>query len=249
MRRLNTSRYAVLGMLSLGPQSGYDIKKLVERSIAHFWNESFGQIYPILRQLEADGLAARRSERQTGKPDRQVYSLTSKGLAELREWLGRPASAEIFRSELLLKIFLGGHVPVEASIRHVEQFKARQEQFLRTYAEVDGRLTEEHTGHPDLPYWLMTLRYGQLRAEALVRWSDETLRGLGQLRRRPPTAKPRGAKEIGGPAQASRAPDPLLAQRNSGGSSMNGPAPRRAASAPRRDGRDGPMPRGARRTR
>ena len=192
--RVNTSRYAILGMLSLGPQSGYDIKKLVERSIAHFWNESFGQIYPILRRLETDGLAVRRSERQDGKPDRQVYSLTPKGLAELQQWLVLPARQEGFRSELLLKLFLGGRVPVEESIRQVQQFKARQAQLLRTYADVERRLRREHARHPDLPYWLMTLRYGHRRAAPLVRWSDETLRALERLRRRRSRAKaPRGA--------------------------------------------------------
>ena len=181
--RVNTSRYAILGMLSLGPRSGYDIKKLVERSIAHFWNESFGQIYPILRRLETDGLALRRSERQAGKPDRQVYSITRKGLAELRQWLVLPARQEGFRSELLLKLFLGGRVPVEESIRQVHHFKARHAQTVRTYAEVERRLRREHARHPDLPYWLMTLRYGHHRTAALVRWSDETLRALEGRRR------------------------------------------------------------------
>jgi hypothetical protein len=44
--RATTSRYALLGMLSLGPGSGYDLKKRIEGSLAHFWSESYGQIYP-----------------------------------------------------------------------------------------------------------------------------------------------------------------------------------------------------------
>ena len=182
--RINTSRYAILGMLSLGRQSGYDIKKLIERSIAHFWNESFGQIYPILRRLETDGLAVRRSERQVGKPDRQVYSITPDGLAELQRWLVLPTRPEGFRSELLLKLFLGGRAPVEENIGQVQQFRARQAQLLRTYADIERQLSREHAQHPDLPYWLMTLRYGHDRAAALVRWSDATLRALERLRRR-----------------------------------------------------------------
>jgi len=39
----STSSFAILGVLSLGAMSGYDVKKLIERSIAHFWNESYGQ--------------------------------------------------------------------------------------------------------------------------------------------------------------------------------------------------------------
>src|SRR2546430_12571660 len=82
-RRANTSRYAILGVLSRRPMSGYDVKKLIERSIAHFWSESYGQIYPILNRLAAEGLAERRRGRPRGKPDRPVHLPTSQGRAEL----------------------------------------------------------------------------------------------------------------------------------------------------------------------
>jgi len=36
MPRENRSRYAVLGFLSWGPMSGYDVKKLAEDSVGYF---------------------------------------------------------------------------------------------------------------------------------------------------------------------------------------------------------------------
>src|SRR5262249_61796934 len=78
-RKTSTTEYAVLGMLAMGPGSGYDLKKRIEGSVAHFWSESYGQIYPILSRLAAEGLIARRLERQKGKPDRHVYSITAAG--------------------------------------------------------------------------------------------------------------------------------------------------------------------------
>src|SRR3989442_14232086 len=86
-RRENTSRYAILGVLSRRAMSGYDVKKLIERSIAHFWNESYGQIYPILNRLAAEGLAERRRGRPRGRPERHGYSPTPKGPPELQRWL------------------------------------------------------------------------------------------------------------------------------------------------------------------
>lgn len=177
----NTTRYAVLGMLSAGPRSGYDIKKAVDGSIAHFWSESFGQIYPILRRLAADGLVRRRHETQRGKPDRQVYSLTARGRDALRAWLGQPARAESFRSELLLKLFLGRLAPAEASLAHVRRFQDRQQTLLQTYAEIERRLRHTHARHPELPYWLMTLHYGQRRAEALSDWAADVVKTLRRL--------------------------------------------------------------------
>ena len=36
------------------PMSGYEIKRLVEMGLRHFWNESYGQLYPTLAALVDD---------------------------------------------------------------------------------------------------------------------------------------------------------------------------------------------------
>ena len=183
--RSSTSRHAILGVLSLCPGSGYDVKKLIERSIAHFWSESYGQIYPILARLASRRLVERRLERQKGKPDRFVYSITAEGQQRLGAWLGEPAREQGFRSELLLKLFFGRHRPVGESIRHVERFRERQQALKRGYADSERELLRTHRAHPELPYWLITLRFGQSRANALLRWSEQTLETLGRLNRAP----------------------------------------------------------------
>ena len=181
--KTSTTEYAVLGMLAGEPGSGYDLKKRIEGSVAHFWQESYGQIYPILARLASEGLVDRRLERQKGKPDRQVYSITPAGMDRLVLWLGEPAKEESFRSEFLLKLFFGRRRPATETIRHVERFKERQESLARIFAERERELRRKHAGHPGLPYWLMTLHYGQYRTEALVRWSEDTLKALGRLSR------------------------------------------------------------------
>ena len=47
-KRENKTKYAVLGMLSFAPKSGYEISQMIKNSTAFFWSESDGQIYPIL---------------------------------------------------------------------------------------------------------------------------------------------------------------------------------------------------------
>ena len=59
------SKYAILGILSLGSMSGYDIKKMFEKSIGNFWSESYGQIYPLLKALVDEGFATSSIERQS----------------------------------------------------------------------------------------------------------------------------------------------------------------------------------------
>lgn len=190
-RRASTSRYAILGVLSLGPRSGYDVKKLIERSIAHFWSESYGQIYPTLNQLAAHGLAVRRRERQNGKPDRHVYSLTAKGREELARWLALPARLEPVRSELLLKLFLGGAGPVAGSVAQIEHVRTHHRILLDTYDGIERRLRKEMAGRPELPYWLVTLRCGQHRSRGMLAWCEEA---VVTLRRRGGPARRRGRR-------------------------------------------------------
>lgn len=55
--------------------SGYDVKQFLESTIAHFWNESYGQIYPTLKALEAEGLVEGHDDEGDGR-GRRVYTLT-----------------------------------------------------------------------------------------------------------------------------------------------------------------------------
>ena len=42
-----------LGLLSLGPRSGYEIKQMFEGPLSDFYSLSFGTIYPTLNNLQA----------------------------------------------------------------------------------------------------------------------------------------------------------------------------------------------------
>jgi DNA-binding PadR family transcriptional regulator len=173
MPRPNRTRYTVLGVLTLRPMSGYDIKKFIEGSIANFWRESFGQLYPTLRELAEEALVTRRVEEQEGKPDRYVYRITPEGRQELQEWLTDPAESEVPRSELLLKLFFGAEVSTEASLRHVQRRREELEANLAVLGAIQEQLQSEKRTAPGLPYWLLTIRQGVLVDEALLKWCDE----------------------------------------------------------------------------
>ncbi len=81
-------RAAVLVLLEEQPRNGYQlIQELIERS-HEAWRPSPGSIYPVLAQLEDEGLV-QASATGTGR----TYELTDAGrtvVAEQREQLGRP---------------------------------------------------------------------------------------------------------------------------------------------------------------
>jgi PadR family transcriptional regulator, regulatory protein AphA len=175
------SKYAILGMLSIAPMSGYDIKKKVETSISNFWTESYGQIYPVLRNLIAQKLVTKTVESEAGKPDRHVYSLTARGRKELRRWLHEGFAPKIQRNEFLLKLFFGEEITTKANIAHVEQFRELQRGLLQKYGAVEKEIAREYADNSNAPYWLMTVRYGQHVSRALLQWCDKTLAELNRM--------------------------------------------------------------------
>lgn len=181
MSKENKSKYALLGLLSVGPQSGYDLKKFTEGTTDNFWHENYAQIYPMLKQLMREGLTDCHAEKQEGRPERYVYALTDKGWQALREWLEEPVERQVERNELLLKLFFGSEIPVAVSIEHVQTFRQLQSSLLRKYEAIEASVKSEHAHDPKLPYWLITASYGRHIAQALIAWSDETLAILASL--------------------------------------------------------------------
>src|SRR5260370_33411464 len=131
MSKENKSKYAILGVLSYGPMSGYDIKKFIQQSISNFWSESYGQIYPILKQLTSEGLASSHTEKQEGKPERYMYALTGNGGEAWQQWLTGSSAHPSGRVEVLLQLFFGRHTAVSTSVGHVSRSRTAHVQLLQ----------------------------------------------------------------------------------------------------------------------
>src|SRR5436305_7641517 len=97
-----TIRVAVLGMLTLRPMTGYEIKKVYQRGPANFMPISFGQIYPVLASLRQEKMV-RRETKQGGR-GKIHYFITSKGDKAFQEWLLSTGDSPNHR-ELLLRLF------------------------------------------------------------------------------------------------------------------------------------------------
>jgi PadR family transcriptional regulator, regulatory protein AphA len=178
---MSQTKYAVLGLLTLGPMTGYDLKKKSEQSLVHFWHESYGNLYPRLAELEADGLVTSRRQRRERAPDATVYQITASGRRALAAWLRAPAAPERTRSEVVLKVFFGAHVPLQVTVDRMSAYRAQQEGVRDTYAVIERRLRDELDTIPDAAFHLMTLRRGQLLTDARLRWCDETLDALAAM--------------------------------------------------------------------
>jgi PadR family transcriptional regulator AphA len=198
------SRFAVLGLLSIRPMSGYDMKRTVEQSLAHFWRESYGSIYPILRRLEADKLVERRAEKGSRAAERFVYTLTPEGWAEFERWLPEPPEQEPpIRSELLLKLFFGNHLPREKVRPLLEAYGEEQRQREERLREAEKEIDESRSD-PGAFFWRLTLRRGLLVTRARARWAKESIAAIDSLEERPARRPPSRARKNPPPRRPSR---------------------------------------------
>jgi PadR family transcriptional regulator, regulatory protein AphA len=128
----------VLGLLSLGPRSGYDIKTVVDRSTRFFWAASYGQIYPELRRLEEEGLIEGEDAPNGGR-GRRVFKLTAAGRKALEAWLLGPETTIEYRDESLLRLFFADALPREQAVQLLEGRKRGHEEFLAVLRAIDAR--------------------------------------------------------------------------------------------------------------
>ncbi len=162
----------VLGMLALGPASAYALRQRIASSVGFFWQESFGQLFPTLVELEQEGLVTGQQVAD-GKRRRRDYEITPAGEAALAAWLHEAPALQPERNEMLLKVFFANPGDVGALgsfIAHADADARAQVSVLR---EIEGSLRENFATDPRLPFWLLTVRYGILGNEALVRWCKE----------------------------------------------------------------------------
>jgi PadR family transcriptional regulator, regulatory protein AphA len=168
--KLSPGAYAVLGLLSRQPTSGYELGSLAERTIAHFWPITRAHIYAELARLEAAGLVTATEVTQQRRPDKRVYAVTEAGEAALDAWLDDPdLGHERRRHPLLLKIFFGERMPPDRLAGLLAQERARLQAARDRFAALAAR----HEGEPDAVWRRATALYGVRCAEGQLAWLEE----------------------------------------------------------------------------
>jgi DNA-binding PadR family transcriptional regulator len=207
--------HVILGILAIHDnQSGYEIRKTIQQTVGFFWGESFGQIYPSLKKLLADGLIAPSTSStapgksaSVSKQRRQEYSITVAGLACLQQWLAVPYRDDPPRDEFLLKLFFGQEVTPTVSIEHIRRFQEKHRRLLNTLLEVEGLARAHSSGNPGFPFWMLTLTFGVAQLHSALEWSESALAMLTSPQTRTQQARPSKHKELPREVLNLRTPD------------------------------------------
>lgn len=179
--------HAILGFLNYGPLSGYDLKKVFDNSIRHFWSADQSHIYRVLTRLAENGYAKIECVQQETRPDRKVYHITNAGRLELVRWLNAPFEAEANRSAPLVKVFFSGQATDEQVIANFRSIVAQIKAVLEIYKQIPKIFESEFkpiyenmgTYSPrEQFFWLSTLECGIANARSMMEWMESMIERL-----------------------------------------------------------------------
>jgi DNA-binding PadR family transcriptional regulator len=168
MAREKRINVVILGLLSHEDLTGYDIKKHIDNSISFFWNGSFGNIYPALKELEEDNLIS-SSNAPVGGRERIVYHITQKGKKHLREWIKDEQAVNELRYETLLKLFFAGGADKKDALHNIELFEDKIKKDL-SILKIHCKTLKDDLNSEDHMYFYLTALFGVETYEAYIKW-------------------------------------------------------------------------------
>lgn len=177
---------AILGLLTYGPMTGYDLKKIFDKSISQVWAASLSQIYRELSTLEKKGYVSSSIQKQEDRPDKKIYKITEQGKNVFLRWLSDFPEKLSFpkRDEFMLRIFFGSRLEKNQLINEFKRFILQKKQHLETLKEIENNFdvcssefSVESAKKEEL-FWRFTIKRGQMTLEVLIKWAEECIKEL-----------------------------------------------------------------------
>jgi DNA-binding PadR family transcriptional regulator len=133
---LNTQD-VILGLLHMRSFSGYEMKHYFETVFSFFFDASYGTIYPTLSKMEQLGYITKESISQENRPNKNIYTVTSKGKEQFTAYLDSTVEKQMVRSDFLMRMYFGGLVEEEKAIHWIQDAMAEN---LRAIEKLEATL-------------------------------------------------------------------------------------------------------------
>ena len=173
--------FAILGFLNYGPLSGYDLKKVFDNSVRHFWPADQSQIYRTLARLEDKGLVEQKVLRGVDRPDRKEYRITPAGQEALRTWLLSPLPSQAVRIAALIQVFFAGQLADDQALALFERLAAEARAALALFDQIPPPAAAGAAAPGPARerfFWQLTLDYGQMSARMDLAWLETVIARL-----------------------------------------------------------------------
>ena len=178
--------YAILGLLNYSPMTGYDIKKIFDKSIIEVWAASLSQIYRELSTLNKKGYVSSTIKKQEDRPDKRIYKITQQGKNVFLSWLNNFPDILSYpkRDEFMLRIFFGSKLERKQLINEFERFIIQKKQHIKTLKELEENLDrfsnqlQIESKETEELFWHFTIKRGQMTLEVLIEWAEECIKEI-----------------------------------------------------------------------
>ena len=178
-------KHGILGLINNGDLTGYEIMTVFRDSLNHFWMAQTSQIYRELQTMEKAGWISQTHVAQKGRPDKNVFSITPAGRAELLRWLRDRSMPLSFKNPFLMKTFFMGELPVEENIAFFRGFReAAVFPDEGRQASANAEMYRQALSCPEKAvYWRLTIEFGRMYEKMQREWCDYCIRTLEGLQR------------------------------------------------------------------
>ena len=170
-----TLMHALLGLIAEQLEiSGYDILKMFDLQMAHYWHALPGQIYPTLDEMLEIGLVSSRDVIQSSRPNKRLYKITPAGERTLVSWLASPFEPVSIKYPSLLRCRFLGNLGADGARAMLEEERFGWEQNVRRYRELERNYFSGGAATRDVNamFSWFTLRRGIVWLEENIRWCD-----------------------------------------------------------------------------
>lgn len=170
---LNATAASLLGFLHEGPMTGWDLVVVAQQRIGNFWTLTQSQVY---RELTAMAKAGLVTAGPPGPRDRKPYTITAKGRAEFREWIGGEPGLEQIRFPLLVTLMFARHLAPERLAEILAAHRGAHVDRLASYEQAAAEIRDAPGADPSR---LATLEFGLRYERAVLDWFDHLPSILG----------------------------------------------------------------------
>jgi DNA-binding PadR family transcriptional regulator len=169
-------KHGLLGFLSYGPKTGYDLSKMFFEPL----RPSLSQIYRKLNLLAEEGLVECERVDQEKLPNKNVFTITDKGMDELKKWLKEPPEFVVPRETLLTKLWYGSRVSKKDMVTDIKKYSKKLRVEVDKYKTmVKPAIKSDLWGSADPLdrfYWTLVVDRTIAQYEALLEWTDHAVK-------------------------------------------------------------------------
>lgn len=168
----------MLGLLALGPRTGYELVTEFDGDLGRWaWQAGYSSVYPELHRMSKAGLVSVVGEGARGSI---TYSISQAGREELNSWMLFPPRSSRVRNEHALRMFLVSTLdPADAQIV-LNRIATEAETDAATLRQIRAEQTE---AGDENAFGVLAAEYGLRLNRTIIewaRWASERVAASGE---------------------------------------------------------------------